>query len=77
MLKPLLKHEQHGHHDQSHVSMPRLPLPGLMLRHPDMTFDILKSSLDPGALRLHTRQLYDTRLAGALLRLYFSPSELF
>jgi hypothetical protein len=46
MLESLLKHEQHGHHHQGHVTMPRGPLSGLIVRHPDMTLAVLKGSLE-------------------------------
>jgi hypothetical protein len=56
MRNCLLRHAQHGPHDQSHAALPGLPLSGLMLRHSDMTFGILKSPLYPQALRLNTRR---------------------
>ena len=75
MLKPLLQHKQHGHHNQSHVDASGLPLPGLILRHPDMTLGILKSSLDPEALRLHARQFYDTRLGRGVAQTIFDSAR--
>src|SRR5579859_3130161 len=62
MLEPLLKHEQHGHHHQGHVTMPRGPLSGLILRHANMAFGILEGALDPETLGLHARELSDTCL---------------
>ncbi len=58
-----LEHELRGHHHQGHMPMPRLPLPGLVLRHPDMALGILERSLDPEALCLHLRQFRRARLS--------------
>jgi len=52
-----MQHELHRHHHQGHMTMPGLPLPGLILRHPDMTLGILKRSLDPESLCLHLGRL--------------------
>src|SRR5271155_3558600 len=62
VTEPGLQHELRCHHDQGHVTMPGLPLPGLVLRHSNMTFGVLECSLDPETLRLHFRQLCGARL---------------
>src|SRR5437868_14874468 len=60
IVESAVQHELHRHHDQSHVRMPGLPFPGLVLRHPDMTLGILKGALDPESLCLHLRELENT-----------------
>jgi hypothetical protein len=56
MVEAGLQHELRGHHHQGHMAMPGGPLPGLVLRHPNMTLGVLEGSLDPETLRLHLRQ---------------------
>ena len=69
LRKPLLQHKQRGHHDQSYVALPGLPLPGLIMRHPDMTLGILKSSIQKRCACM--RASFTTLVpAGALFRLY-------
>jgi hypothetical protein len=60
MLKLFLQHKQDDHRDQSRVIAGGLPLPGLILRHPDMALGILNGALDTEALRLHAREFYDS-----------------
>src|SRR6202041_1528220 len=63
MVEPRVEHEQHRKHDQSHVTVPGRPLSSLVLRHTDMTFGVLKTSLDPEPLALH---LHKSDNAGSL-----------
>ncbi len=54
--------------------MPKLPLASLILRHHNMTFGILKRSLNPETLRQHTRQFYNARLSLSVAQAVFDSA---
>jgi hypothetical protein len=51
--QPFGKHEEHCHHHQRHMMMPRIPKPQLVVRHSALALAILKAPLYPIALPLH------------------------
>ena len=52
----LAKHEEHRHHYQCHVMMPRVPEPQLVVGHSALALAIFKAPLHPIALPLHPAQ---------------------
>src|SRR3569833_4607941 len=66
VLESSLEHELHCLHHQGHMAVPGLPLPGLVLRHSDMTLRILIVPLDPEPLRLHLHQSDEAGFLGGV-----------
>src|SRR5260370_27719373 len=66
-----IQHKLRRHHHQGHVTMPGLPLTGLILRHANMALRILKGALDPEALRLHLGKLGNACFRGGVAQTVF------
>ncbi len=66
LLQSFSKKEEHGHHHQGHVVMPRHPTPRLILIHPRFVLGVLEDPLDPISLPLNVGKAHDRRFRGGV-----------